>query len=399
MIMALMGSAFLAPQATEAPVPGQPAQPGVSFANPDMKGMQIANMLGMLAQAYGQQTGTGGQVGGAVSQLAQQGIAGKNVGTLAGKQDQEKLTGADQHGPTTETMKRNADGTYTRTITGLDTEAKGSAGASPGTAFGAPVQRPFNQPTTQAAPAFEGLGGLPIAAQMQLLEQQRAGQTAQRAAQGQEFEQATQMRKEALNPIIANVTGADGQQYAQRRNGDIEPMGIGTYQAPAGAADPTQWKPVQVSSGPGGEKTTMLYNPVTQETKPLGTGTPQATGGGGLSEAQMAEGPAKVQKLIADATSSIDKKGKRVERDVTVRDVEAINKAAELYKLPYRYKAVKLDYAPWAGRNIRRSLLFQQPMGTTLTGKDIYEQLISTHGKSTKQARAIVNDMAKKAKK
>lgn len=373
-----------------APVVPTVQPPGVSFANPDVSGLQLANVLGMLAQAYGQQTGTGGQVGGAISQLAQQGIAGKAVGSLAEQQqEQAKLTPPDQEGPTTETMKRNADGTYTRTITGLDTAAKGTPTAQPGTAFGAPVQRPFEQPTPQTAPVFEGLGGLPIAAQMQLLEQQRAGQTAQQATQAQAFEQAAQLRKEALDPVVTQRTGADGKQYNVRRSGAIEPLGIGTY------VPPTKQQLYTMPSGPMGEKTTIMADPVTGEFKVVGTGTPQPTRTGVMTEAQAAEGAIKLQRERRAASMTRNKKGKIIPSEVSSSDISAFNTTAKAYNLPYRFTKIKVNYDPLGRGDYRKGIMFQTDAEGNFTATDIYNQLVQDYQLSEKHAKAYVRQMIK----
>lgn len=359
-----------------------PEKPGSLFANADPAGLQLASILGTLAQGYGQQTGQGGQLGGAISSIAQQGLAAKNVGGLAGE---TKLTAPDQEGPTTETMKRNADGTYTRTITGLNKGVSDAVSSAPGTAFGTPVQRPFNQPT-QPSPgfSFEGLGGLPVATQLALLGEQRAGQAAQRAARAQAFEQAQ-------DPVTTVTKDAAGNQYTVHRSGAIKPLGVAGAPTP-----PVQQRVVTVPSGPGGEQTTYVVDAAGQPVSTLATGLPQpraAGATGALTENQRIQVGLDLQKEVRSASRAGTVKGKILPKEVSSRDIATWNATAERAGLPYKYTKIKVNYDPLGRGDYRQGMVFQTDASGQYTATSIYQQLTDDYGLSDKDARAYVRKM------
>ena len=360
---------------------------GEFFANRPTENLQLASILGQLAGAVG---GPAGNVGGAFGKIAQQGIAGKNVGTLSqGKE--ATLTAPDQDGDTTETVKHNADGTYTRTLTGLDT-SRAPAGGSPGTAFAPPVQRPFNPPTEAPKPiTLEGLSGLPVAVQLQLLEQQRAGEAQQANEEAQQAQTQLAQQKqnfaESNNPVRQTIAGGDGQYYHILNDGTMQPSGVKV---------PKKLQPVTSPSGPGGQKSTAAFDPTTGTVgAAFATGAPQATGG--LTDAQQAEGPIKLQKEVRAASTTTNKKGKKIPKSVTTRDVTAFNETAKRFDLPYRYTKVKFSFDPIGPTKVKGDFLFRTDVNGNVTDTDVIKQLVSDYDVSEKDALKALKDARKRS--
>ena len=385
----------VAPVIPGAPVPDPNAVPtsrlGDFFANRPTENLQLASILGKLAGAVG---GPAGNIGGAFGEIAQQGIAGKNVSNLAQQNQQPtQLTPEGEIGDTEETITRKADGTIVRTTKGNEraagTPQVGATSQTTGSAFAPQVQAPFNQPT-QDPITLEGLSGLPVAVQLQLLDRQRQGEAQQ--AERQQAQAAGQLAQQkqdfaqTQNPVRETIAGRDGQFYHVHNDGTMTASGIKV---------PQKLQAVTIPTGPGGEKSAVPFDPNRGTVgAAFGVGTPAPTGGGN-AEKDRADAVIKLQKEVRDSSVTKNEKGETIPRVVSSRDVQAFNKVAELNNLPYRHTKVKINFDIKGRGDYRGDYLFTTTEADGVpTDQEMIDQMVADYDVPRDRAERTVDGMA-----
>lgn len=359
------------------PQTSAPQQPGIfgnianAFANPNPEYLRMAQTLGMLGSAIGGDTAQG-RVGGAVANLSER----QQLANYLGSQ----LTPAGVQGPTTETLQRNADGTYTRTEKGNLQAAPGmqSPTAQVGSAFGATPQS-FSRPVQAPVP---NLGGLPVAVQLRLAEdarqraaQEQAGILAQQEQMMNQQRLALQAAQAAQDPIVRVLPDEQGRQIGITRSGQTMDLGIGT----------SSYSIRTFPIGPQGEQLTAVIDQQGNIVRELARGSKPIKETGVITPQQQAQAELQLGREIRQATVGKNKEGKIIPKAVTSTDVKRFNNFAERNNLNYRFTRLKIPSTGWFSGDKR--YMFRTDAEGSITDRELFNQLVTDYEMDADDAR------------